>query len=97
MVQLKGYYDSIFGKVAINLFKFSKELGDQSNLNAITHGKVAIDWSKFSKELGDRSQNITCKIKTDDILDSAKIGQFLPFYTHLHFSFLVDSVLFVQT
>ena len=97
MVQLKGYYDSISGKVAIDLFKFSKELGDRSNLNAITHGKVAIDWFKFSKELGDRSQNITCKIKTNDILDSAKIGQFLPFYTHLHFSFLVDSVLFVQT
>ena len=72
LVQLKGYYCSI-------------------------SGKVVIDRSKFSKELGDRSQNITYKIKTDDTLDSAKIGQFLPFYTHLHSSFLVDSVLFVQT
>jgi hypothetical protein len=57
----------------------------------------AINLSKFSKEFGDRSQNITYKIKTDGTLDSAKIGQFLPFYTHLHSSFLVDSVLFVQT
>ena len=96
-VQLKGYYCSISRKVAIDRSKFSKELGDRSTLNAITLEKVAIDQFKFSKELGDRSQNITYKIKTDDTLDSAKIGQFLPFYTHLHSSFLVDSVLFVQT
>jgi hypothetical protein len=81
----------------IDQFEFSKELGNRSNLNAITVGQVAIGWSKFSKEIGDRSQNITYKIKTNDTLDSAKIGQFLPFYTHLHSSFLVDSVLFVQT
>jgi hypothetical protein len=64
---------------------------------AITVGKVAINRSKFSKELGDRSQNITYKIKTDGTLDSAKIGQFPLFYTHIHSSFSVDSVLFVQT
>ena len=34
---------SMVGKVAIDWFKFSKELGDQSTLNAITVGKVAID------------------------------------------------------
>ena len=82
---------------AIDRFKFSKELRNRSNLNAIIVRKVVIDRSKFSKELGDRSQNITYKIKTDGTLDSAKIGQFLPFYTHLHSSFLVDSVFFVQT
>ena len=87
----------IVGKVTIDRSKFSKELDDRSNLNAITLWKVAIYRSNFSKELSDRSQNITYKIKTDDTLDSAKIGQFLPFYTHLHSSFLVDSVLFVQT
>jgi hypothetical protein len=51
----------------------------------------------FLEDLGDGSQNIIYKIKTDGTLDSAKMGQFLPFYTHLHSSFLVDSVLFVQT
>jgi hypothetical protein len=35
------------GKVVIDRFKFSKELGDQSTLNAITVGKVVIDREIF--------------------------------------------------
>ena len=34
-------------KVVIDRFKFSKELGDQSTLNAITVGKVAVDQKIF--------------------------------------------------
>ena len=76
---------------------FQRNYCDRSPYSLYNFRGPAIDRSKFSKELGDRSQNITYKIKTDDTLDSAKIGQFLPFYTHLYSSFLVDSVLFVQT
>ena len=76
---------------------FQRNFCDRSPYSLYNFRGPAIDWSKFSKELGDRSQNITYKIKTNDTLESAKIGQFLPFYTHLHSSFLVDSILFIQT
>ena len=59
---------------AIDRSKFSNELRDRSNLNAIIVGKVMIDQSKFSKELRDRS-NLNAIIVGKIAIDRSKFSK----------------------